>query len=323
MDNNIARHIVFNQRRASEKREDAPLVSAVVSTYKRDTDIVKRAVLSVANQTYSNMELIVVNDCPTKEELAEKIESMLSSVQTDMEIHYIVLEKNGGACKARNIGIRQAKGKYIACLDDDDEWKPEKIQTYVEAAEKDPKIGIVYGGVIIKNEKSGIEKCSAAVKPSGDIFMQELAFNIVGSCSFPLLRKSVADSVSGFREDMPALQDWELFLRMLKKCHAVYIPKPLNIYYIYEGERISANSVKRVEAYEKLHAEYKEDLKKDKIAAASFYMMGCYFYGLNRDIKKGFYYWRKAVVNNPSNIKKNTLELFKLMGRPLKQSKNI
>lgn len=320
---NIAKHITFNQKSVTEKQEEAPLVSAVVSTYKRDTSIVKRAVLSIVNQTYRNMELIVVNDCPAEMALAEKIEEMLSSIQTEMEIHYIVVEKNGGACKARNIGIRQAKGKYVACLDDDDEWKPEKIQIYVEAAEKDPKIGIVYGGVIMKNKKSGIEKCPDVVKPSGDIFMQELAFNLVGSCSFPLLRKSVIDSVGGFREDMPALQDWELFLRMLKKCHAVFIPKPLNIYYIYEGERISANSGMRVEAYKKIHAEYTGELKKDRKVAASFYMMGCYFYGLNLDMKKGFYYWRKAVVRNPSNIKKNILEFVKLLGRPVKQSKNI
>jgi len=320
---NIARYISFNQKGVAKKQEDAPLVSAVVSTYKRDVSVVKRAVLSIVNQTYRNMELIVVNDCPAEVALAEKIEEMLSSIQTGIEIHYIVVEKNGGACKARNIGMKQAKGKYIACLDDDDEWKPEKIQTYVEAAEKDNKIGIVYGGVITKNEKSGVEKCSNTAKPSGDIFLRELASNLVGSCSFPLLRKSVVDSVGGFREDMPALQDWELFLRMLKKCHAVFIPKPLNIYYIYEGERISANSVKRVEAYEKLHSQYTKELKSDRKVAASFYMMGCYFYGLNLDMKKGFYYWRKAVVKNPSNIKKNIFEFIKLLGRPVKQSQNI
>lgn len=320
---NIERHIIFNQAGVTEKQEDIPLVSAVVSTYKRDTNIVKRAVLSIVNQTYHNMELIVVNDCPTDTELVEKIERMLSSIQTEMVIHYIVVAKNGGACKARNTGIKVAKGKYIACLDDDDEWKPEKIQTYVEAAERESKIGIVYGGVITKNQKSGVEKCSDVIKPSGDIFMQELAYNIIGSCSFPLLRKYVVDSVGGFREDMPALQDWELFLRMLKKCYAVYVPEPLNIYYIYEGERISANPVKRVEAYEKLHAEYTEELKKDNRAAASFYIMGCYFYGLNLDIKKGFYYWRKAVVKNPLNIKKNVSEFIKLLGRPVKLSKNI
>jgi glycosyltransferase involved in cell wall biosynthesis len=320
---NIAKHITFNQKSVTKKEDNTPLVSAVVSTYKRDTSMVKRAVMSILNQTYRNMELIVVNDYPADVILTEKIEEMLSTIQTEMEIHYIVVDKNGGACKARNIGIRQAKGKYVACLDDDDEWKPEKIQIYLEAAEKDPKIGIVYGGVITKNEKSGIEKRSDVMNLSGDIFMQELAFNWVGSCSFPLLRKSVINSVGGFREDMPALQDWELFLRMLKKCHAVYIPEPLNIYYIYEGERISANSMKRVEAYEKLHAEYTEELKKDRSTAASFYMMGCYFYGLNLDIKKGFYYWWKAVIKNPFNIKKNILEFIKLLGRPVKQSKNL
>lgn len=324
---NISKHTILNQNGIDDKRQKSsckPLVSAIVTTYKRSPDIVKRAVLSIVNQSYRNIELIVVNDCPADLCLVEQIDDMLSSVHTDIEIHYVVLEKNGGACKARNIGIRQAKGKYIACLDDDDEWKPEKIKIYVDAAESDPGVGIVYGGVITKNEKSGTERSSDGLeKPSGDIFMQELAYNIVGSCSFPLLRKSVVDDVGGFREDMPALQDWELFLRLLKRCKAIYIKEPLNVYYIYEGERISANPMKRIEAYEKLKAEYEAELRQNKKSASSFYMMGCYFYGLKLDLKTGFYYWRKAVALNLGNIKKNSAELIKLLGRPIKISKNI
>lgn len=324
--NNISKHIVFNAKSDNFVNlisEETPLVSAIVTTYKRSPVLVQRAVFSILNQTYHNIELIVVNDCPADTKLVEEIEEMLSSIQTDIELHYMVVAKNGGACKARNIGIRQARGKYIACLDDDDEWKKEKIQIYVEAAEKDSKVGIVYGGVITRNEKSGTEKSTEEIKPSGDIFMQELAYNIIGSCSFPLLRKSIVDYVGGFREDMPALQDWELFLRMLKKCKSVYIPQPLNIYYIYKGERISANSQGRVVAYEKLRMEYQDELKKNKKVAASFYLMGCYFYGLNLDIGKGFYYWKKAVGKDPSNVKKNVMELVKLFGRPIKESKNI
>lgn len=323
---NILKHIIFNKSNTddNDNSKSMPLVSAIITTYKRTPDIVKRAVLSVVNQTYSQIELIVVNDCPLQIELDQKLEGMLSSIRTNIVIQYIVVAQNGGACRARNIGIQKALGKYIACLDDDDEWKPEKIQTYVEAAEMDSQIGIVYGNAIIKNEKSGIEKISdIKIKPSGNIFMQELAYNIIGSCSFPLLRKTIVDDVGGFSEDMPALQDWELFLRMLKYCEAIYISKPLNIYYIYEGERISANSVKRVDAYEKLKVKYVNDLEKDNLTAASFYMMGCYFYGINLDLKKGFYFWRKAVVRNPKNIKKNILELIKLLGRPVILSKNI
>lgn len=322
--NGVQTHIIMNQQCDNRQiQKDMPLVSAIVTTYKRRPEVLKRAVLSIVNQSYQELELFVVNDCPSETRLVKEIEETLREIKTDITIHYIVVIKNGGACKARNIGIQLAQGKYIACLDDDDEWKTDKIKKYIEIAEKDENVGIVYGNVITRNNKSGKEYASNRSKPSGDIFTEQLGYNLIGSCSFPLLRKSVVDAVGGFREDMPALQDWELFLRMLKICEAQYIDEPLNIYYIYEGERISGNPKKRVEAYEKLKTIYLHELENNSEAFYSFYMMGCYFYGLNLNVKKGFYHWIQAVSKKPGNMKKNFVELVKLLGRRIVTSKNI
>lgn len=79
------------------------LVSAVIITYNRPLEILRRAVRSVLSQTYSPMELIVVNDCPDNRELSEGIRRMLSEL--DPGIVYLVHEKNMGACAARNTGL--------------------------------------------------------------------------------------------------------------------------------------------------------------------------------------------------------------------------
>lgn len=103
------------------------LVTAVITTYKRGVNIVERALKSIVNQTYSNLEIIVVNDYPDDSELVEKIHNTIEKYRDQRPIEYIVVERNGGACKARNIAVNRAKGDYIAFLDDDDEWLPQKL----------------------------------------------------------------------------------------------------------------------------------------------------------------------------------------------------
>ena len=91
------------------------LVSAVIITYNRPLEILRRAVRSVLSQTYSPMELIVVNDCPDNRELSEGIRQMLNEL--DPGIVYLVHEKNMGACAARKTGLAAAKGTFIGLLD--------------------------------------------------------------------------------------------------------------------------------------------------------------------------------------------------------------
>ena len=87
------------------------LVSAVISTYRRPVEILRRAVESVLRQTWPAMELIVVNDCPEDRELSESIRQMLNAL--DPKILYLVHEKNQGACAARNTGVSTACSSLV------------------------------------------------------------------------------------------------------------------------------------------------------------------------------------------------------------------
>ncbi|MDE6670623.1 MAG: glycosyltransferase [Ruminococcus sp.] len=105
------------------------MVSVIIPSYNRSATI-KRSVESVLNQTYKNLEVIVVDDCST-----DNTEEVLKTIN-DSRLRYFCLDKNSGACTARNKGIELAKGEYIAFQDSDDEWLPRKLEIQLKAMKK-------------------------------------------------------------------------------------------------------------------------------------------------------------------------------------------
>lgn len=301
-----------------------PLVTAVITTYKRKPEVVKRALNSIIEQTYNNIEIFVINDCPADKKLVKELRKMIVESSRNRRVNYIVVENNGGACKARNIAIEKATGKYFACLDDDDEWLPEKIELQVQALEKQNGAAIAYCNAILRYVNQGKDVTRFVEKQKeGDIYFEQIEKNNIGSCSFPMFRTDVLKEVGGFDINMPALQDWELYLRVLKKYKAVYVHKPVAIYYFYDGERISANSQNRVVAFENIHQKIIKDLENNTKSASSFYMMGTYFYSLNDDMKKAKEYYILGVKSNPYKLKRNIKVFLKMIGRRFIKTKHV
>ena len=110
----------------NERKRD--MVTVIIPTYNRGSTIL-RSVESVLSQTYSDLELIIVDDCS-----ADNTQEVIGAVRDD-RVRYIRLEKNQGACAARNAGIDNAKGEYIAFQDSDDEWLPQKLERQLLAME--------------------------------------------------------------------------------------------------------------------------------------------------------------------------------------------
>ena len=106
------------------------LVSIIMPSY-NTADFIEKSIKSVINQTYKNWELIIVDDCST-DNTDEVVEKFLS----DKRIVYIKNEKNSGAAVSRNCALREAKGKWIAFLDSDDLWHPQKLEKQIEFMEK-------------------------------------------------------------------------------------------------------------------------------------------------------------------------------------------
>lgn len=217
------------------------LVSAVIITYNRSLDILRRAVLSVLNQTYSPMELIVVNDCPDNRALSEDIRQMLEAL--DPNIVYLVHEKNQGACAARNTGLAAAKGAFIGFLDDDDEWLPEKTAKQIALMGE----GVALVGCDSYRVTAGSVLYHHPVRPCDDPVSAILRTNFIGSTSFPLLRTECVRAVGGFDVNVKSCQDYDLWIRLIAAYPMAFVEEALANYYYSEDSTFKRDDQKYID----------------------------------------------------------------------------
>ena len=192
------------------------MVSVIVPTYNREKYI-ERAVQSILRQTYDRYEIIIVDDGSTDNtwEIIQKLEEI------DRRIRYIKLEKNQGPAHARNIGLQEAKYEYIAFLDSDDEWLPNKLELQMgkmrESSEDTALIFCRMSG--IRRGGNGRYVCpDRSIEKEileGEIFSRLLRANVIGTPSV-LVRKKCLEQVGGFKESLTCLEDWEWVLRIAK-----------------------------------------------------------------------------------------------------------
>ena len=176
-------------------------VSGIITTYRREAAIVEHAISSMLMQTYPLLEIIVVDDNVNENRLCSEIRDMCGKYQN---VIYIKQDGNKGACSARNLGIEHARGEYLAFLDDDDRWLPEKIEKQIRAFQQaDGSVGLVYCRGILLDENTNVESDyytnSHFLKNAR--FEDMLEFDHVGSTSNPLIRKRCFEAVGGFWEE--------------------------------------------------------------------------------------------------------------------------
>ena len=188
------------------------LVSVIIPTYNRGY-IIERAIESVQNQTYNELEIIIVDDGSTDN--TEEIVSRIS----DSRIRYLKNPINKGVSHTRNLGIAAATGAYIAFQDSDDIWKPEKLQKQMECM-KQGNYGMVYcafereffdGTVVYYPSKE-----MPMEEKQGEIVLSLLKKNLVSTQTM-LIKKEVILQVGLFNEGMSNLEDYELALRIAKR----------------------------------------------------------------------------------------------------------
>lgn len=206
--------------------QEIDLVSVIIPTYNRAGSIIK-AVESVLNQTYQNIEIIVVDD--NSSDNTEELIKLLSS----KKIKYIKNEINLGPSGARNKGIQHAKGNYIAFQDSDDEWLPGKLEKQLLLFQKED-YGLVYcayrylkGSLNYKypSEKYSLEELE------GNIFESMFEMNKISTQTM-IIKKEVLEQVGGFEENLRCLEDWELALRICYRYKVGFVNEMLvNVYY--------------------------------------------------------------------------------------------
>ena len=278
------------------------LVSAIITTYKRPVEIVFRAIESVLNQTYSSIEIILVDDSP--ETYGGRIVLQNEVLKYSDKIKYIQNRCNVGACASRNIGLNMANGDSIAFLDDDDEWLPEKIEYQINKM-SDPDIGIVYCGRMIVDDSTGEISTENLVGHSGYVFDKLIFNNFIGSTSYPLIKREALFEVEGFDPLMKSAQDYDLWLRLAKKFKVDFVNVPLVKYHVHEGERISTNFKSRISGQERLIEKNMEYLRQNRKAWWWRLLRLSFQYAQSKQLKPTVKVWIKACAKQPFRVSTN------------------
>lgn len=236
------------------------LVSVIIPTHFR-ADRLRNAIESVINQTYRDLEIIIVSDGydPDTEKLAEEAK------KRDSRINYYSYNQSKGGNHARNVGIEHASGDFIAFLDDDDIWYPSKIKLQMELIRSDASIGLVGCGIQVVN--TVIHKNYVTIfNDSGEQSKSILYRNIIGSTSCVLIRRTAIKECGKFDEDLPARQDHDLWIRICQKYKIDFVKSVQLDYYVYDsqgkGAQVSKSLDKFIKAHDIIMSKYTDLYKK-------------------------------------------------------------
>ena len=278
------------------------LVSVIMPTYKRPYVVLARAVKSVLGQTHSELELIIIDDSPKEDPNRTEVEFEIKKNE-DVRVKYIQHEYNQGACKARNTGIEKAKGEFIAFLDDDDEWLPNKLELQLKKF-KDPEVGLVYchSFTIVLEDNIEVDKKIRSKSRAGWVSDSLIVENFIGSTSFVLLRKQVLDDCGFFNVEIRSAQDYELWMRISKKYKVDFVGAPLVNYYVHSGERISTNVSNKIQGLESFNELNIECLKMYPKVLSIRKLKIIPYYAVRDGGKVAFLKWIEAVKIYPWHI---------------------
>ena len=276
-------------------------ISVVIPAYNAQATIAQ-TIESVRQQTYSNLEIIVIND-GSSDRTTEIVNQIL-----DPRIK-LFNYPNGGVATARNRGIAKAKGEYIAFLDADDFWKSDKLKLQLQALSKNPDARVAYSWTYFWYSED-ICYPSEPVYHQENIYPQLLTKNFLHHGSNPLIRREAIASVGEFDPSFPHCADWDYYLRLAAKYDFVVVPKH-QIYYRQSTNSMTSkiDDIERqlCQMIDKIYHTVPEELQHLKKQSKSWIWQYCsqqYLeYGRDRKsiIKAANYLWR-SIVFNPRSL---------------------
>src|SRR5215510_8225783 len=230
-------------------------ISVIVPTHNR-AHTIRRCLDSALGQTISPYEVIVIDDASTDDTI-----SVVKSI-SDERLRLITMPSNKGAQAARNVGIKNAKGDYIAFLDSDDEWVLEKLEWQIKEIARMGKPCVVHGASWIYKEKENTRENYSIPKLNGFVYKELLAKP--GPC-YPCLfvpKKNLVE-IGFLDERTPSHQEWDISIALAKQLDFVFIDKPLMIYHIHGGESISKDRIKEAEGWQYIVEKYRAEILKN------------------------------------------------------------
>ncbi|MEY9998689.1 glycosyltransferase involved in cell wall biosynthesis [Sinorhizobium fredii] len=205
---------------------------------------------SIAQQTVQPSEVIIIDDC-SEAAVIKEVNAIVSSFSALLKIRLIVNESNSGANRSRNKGISVANSRYIAFLDSDDLWLPEKLERQIGAIERAKtasskpvlsatgRYRVDGRGEFIARQFGGHVLDSLKIRKS----------NFIGTLSSVIVEAAIARQIHGFNEALPASQDWDFFIRLSDYVHYVGVAQPLCVYVDHGNDRITLDYRKKLRGH--------------------------------------------------------------------------
>ncbi len=230
-----------------------PLVSAIIPTHNR-SELLKRAIDSVLDQTWENMEIIVVDDASDDD--TPKVLQSLSEQHKNLKV--IQNKESKGAAASRNIAIEHAKGEYIAGLDDDDLWRPKRVEQLMEEFQEG------YSAVT-SNDRMDFGEKEIVWKKKPVITLHDLLFyNQVGNQV--LTKKEYLQQIGGYDETLQSAQDYDLWIRLAHDFGPIKTaPHTLQVVNMSEDRESITTSDNQVDGYIACFQKHRDKMNSEQI----------------------------------------------------------
>lgn len=201
-----------------------PLVSVVIPAFNSEKTI-RETIESVLNQTWNNLELIVINDGSQDSTL-----DVINSIK-DPRLK-VFSYSNAGVSVSRNRGTSQAKGEFISFIDADDLWTKDKLEGQLKALQTNPQAEVAYSWTDHIDENSQFLRIGAHATENGDVYAELLKSNFLANGSNILIRTQALKDVGDFDSSFTPAEDWDMYLRLAARYHFVAVSSPQILYRI-------------------------------------------------------------------------------------------
>ena len=279
----------------SNYNDAADLISVIIPAFNR-TKLLGRAISSVLDQTYTNLELIIVDDGSVEDVKLAIIEF------NDWRLSYHRREENLGISAARNNGIALSRGKYVAFLDSDDEWNNRKLEYQLARLRlKGQGYGVCYTLRERKDDSSGKNVEGPNYCREGNILNDLLHGAKMGASSL-LVERSLLEEVRGFDPTINWGEDWDIALRLADRSMFACVKEPLTIYHLHDQGRVTdkiEGNPTTADSYLTIYQKNKKLFQGDRKAWGGILILIGYFKASSGDYKAARKAFIASAFHNP------------------------
>jgi len=273
-----------------------PAVSVVIPTYNKGPTL-KAAVQSVLAQTYNDLEIVIVDDGST-DDTPERVKELGASVR-------YLRQDRAGVSTARNRGIEESQGRFVAFLDGDDLWLRHKLERQLDVFRREPRIDAVQCGAHLVNNRLDVLE-TRRCDPRQDTLMDFLLFrNLPGLGSTLVARRSRIEALGGFGADLVILEDWDLACRFARGGALRSLPECLTLYRQHGGNRSRNVGIHVQPGFRSLGRLFEDPTldravrRREKRIWARFYAMLAGGYFQNLELGQALFWAGRALRSSP------------------------